>query len=75
MKFLLVIAVVLVAFWLWRSARRRAAPGRDPGTARTGDPQEMVRCAVCGVFSPRSQALEGPGGLYCSREHRQRADG
>lgn len=74
MKYLLVLAVVLVAVWLWRSPRRGGTPPRR-GPSAAGDAQEMVRCATCGAFSPRSQAIEGPGGLYCSREHRPGAGG
>lgn len=76
MKFLLLLAVVLLAAWAWRSARRDA-PGADrppsPPPAPP-DPQEMVRCAHCGVHLPRGDAVVGRIGLYCSQEHRQSAE-
>jgi uncharacterized protein len=31
----------------------------------------MVACAHCGLNLPRSEALEGPDGFYCSEEHRR----
>lgn len=75
MRFLLLLAVVLLVVWLWRSGRRDA-PGADhpppPGTAP--DPQEMVCCAHCGVHLPRSDAVVGRIGLYCSDEHRLSAE-
>lgn len=77
MKFLLIIAVVLLAVWLWRSGRRSgAAPDTPPSkpTATPPDPQEMVRCAQCGVHLPRSDAVAGRKGVYCSVEHRQGAE-
>jgi len=74
MKFLLFLAIVLVVVWLWRSGRRneqrsdQAAPQAPPG------PQEMVRCAHCGVHLPHGDAVVGRIGLYCSPEHRQLAE-
>jgi uncharacterized protein len=71
MKFLLVIAVVVLVLWLARGARgpavrqRREAPrGKPPAL------EEMVRCAHCGVHLPRSEALPGRGGLFCGSAHR-----
>ncbi|HET8744445.1 MAG TPA: PP0621 family protein [Ramlibacter sp.] len=78
MKYLLLIVVLFVAYSLWRNARLRderedrARRPPPPGT----DPQEMVRCPVCGVHLPRSEAVTGARGiLYCSNEHRLRAGG
>lgn len=76
MKYLLLLAIVLVAVWLWRNNRRiekqeRPAPPPAPPLAA---PQDMVSCPVCSVHLPRSDALPGPDGqLYCSQEHRLRA--
>ena len=74
MKFLLFLAIALLVVWLWRSGRRsekrsdQAAPPPPPG------PQEMVRCAHCGVHLPHGDAVVGRIGLYCSPEHRQLAE-
>ena len=55
MKYLLVLAVVLVAAWIWRNNRR---VGRGPGgPPPLAVPQDMVRCPVCSVHLPRSDAL------------------
>lgn len=75
MKFLLVIAVLVVAYYVWRSGRR-PGPGDAPPTGRrtaAPQPQDMVQCASCAVHLPRSDALVGRGGaVFCSDEHRQR---
>jgi uncharacterized protein len=42
-------------------ARRRDATPPAPPAAET-----MVRCARCGVFLPRAEALPGPGGMTCA---------
>ncbi len=72
MKYLLLFALLLVAYLLWRNARLRG-PGAAPRQrgARHAGPQEMVSCPVCGVHLPRSEAVPGARGvLYCSNEHR-----
>ena len=77
MKYLVLRAVVLVVFWLWRSSRRGDAPRRNAaGDEPAGQPQDMVECPVCRVHLPRADALPGPDGqLYCCAEHRSRAEG
>jgi uncharacterized protein len=76
MKFLLLIAIVLLVAWLWRG--NRAQEEREGATAarRPAPPpqlQDMIQCPVCSVHLPRSDALPGPEGrLYCCAEHRAR---
>ncbi|ABM38678.1 PP0621 family protein [Polaromonas naphthalenivorans] len=78
MKYLLVIALVLLVFWLWRSNRQAdrnaAQPRHSPGKAPAGkEITEMVACGVCHVHLPKSEALIGKGGFYCSEAHRREA--
>ena len=77
MKYLLVLAVVAVAFWVWRSNRqadRDAAQRRAPApTART--PVVMVACRTCGTHLAQDEALPGKQGQYCSAEHRRQLEG
>jgi uncharacterized protein len=80
MKYLLVLAVVLVGIWAWRRGRdddrkaKLAAAKRDAIAPQ----EDMVRCAHCGLHLPRSDALPGgagdPPALYCSAEHRARSE-
>ena len=73
MKYLIVIAVMLVVFWLWRSGRDSAArqqPPRDRPAPNKAPPQlEMVRCQVCGVHLPEAEAVRADARYYCSVEH------
>jgi uncharacterized protein len=72
MKFLLLLAIVLLLVWLWRSGRRETSSSDQPSQpAAPPSPQEMVCCARCGVHLPHSDAVVGRIGLYCSQEHRQ----
>jgi uncharacterized protein len=73
MKFFLVLAVVLFGVWLWRSGRQDKVARNKPPVPPAG-PQEMVSCQFCGVHFPKSDAVAGRNGLYCSTEHRQRAE-
>ena len=78
MKYLLVLAVILVAVWLWRKARREELQSRTPppppAPGTIAPPQAMLRCAHCGLHLPAADAVRGPDGTaYCSAAHRQAA--
>jgi uncharacterized protein len=72
-KFLLVIAVFIVVYLFLRSFRRRVEAAPPPAAAaRHGE--DMVRCRICGVHLPKSEAVTSRGENYCSKEHLQLAD-
>jgi uncharacterized protein len=77
-KFLVLAAVLVIAYLVWRNGRiehRRDASG---GARRAAPPpaQEIVGCSVCSVHLPRAEAITGADGrLYCSQEHRLRGGG
>jgi uncharacterized protein len=73
MKYALIFGLVLLVVWLWRSNRQKVSRARGP-TAPTLQTTEIVACAVCKVHLPRSEALTGKHGLYCSAAHQQQAD-
>lgn len=76
MKFLVLFAVLAVAYLLWRNARieRRQAPPPEGAARPPAAPQEMVRCPTCGLHLPRSDALAGADGqFYCSAGHQRTA--
>jgi uncharacterized protein len=81
MKYLLVTALILGVFWLWRHNRQAerdaAAPPRAPAPAAPASAvTEIVACNVCQVHLPKSEALIGrEGGVYCSQAHRREAGG
>lgn len=79
MKYLVLVLVLLVAYLLWRNGRLGAhETARRPEAPRApaGKPQEMVRCAQCGLHLPQADALPGGDGrFYCTQEHRLRAGG
>jgi uncharacterized protein len=74
MKYLVLLAVILVAVWIWRNNRRVDKQDSATPPRPVAGPQDMVRCPVCSVHLPRTDALAGPDGrMYCCQEHRLRA--
>jgi uncharacterized protein len=72
MKYLLVLAVVMLILWLARAGRRSSPRrGGKPSAPGPAPAEDMVRCAHCGVHLPRHDALVGAASaLYCSAAHR-----
>lgn len=72
MKYILLLAVVLGTVWLMRSLRKPKLPSQPEAKppAAPAAPEDMVRCAQCGVHLPRSESLPGRGGVFCSEAHR-----
>jgi uncharacterized protein len=79
MKYLLVLAVILVAFWVWRNNRLTDGdPTQKPASRKQPAPRPptiMVACLHCGTHLPESEAVQGRQGAYCSTEHRQLREG
>ncbi|NUR21969.1 PP0621 family protein [Frateuria sp.] len=73
MKYLVLIAILVLAYVAWRNGRVREAAHRPPEPRRDSPalPQDMVRCPVCSVHLPKGEAFAGASGrLYCTHEHR-----
>ena len=75
MKYLIVVAVLAVAFWLWRNNRQNAkVQQKKSAPVQTkpppvGPPQPMLQCAACGVHLPATDAVVGRRGSYCTAAH------
>lgn len=74
MKFLLVLFVVMVGVWIWRSNRASDKPPAPRRGAGEHDAIDMVGCDLCGVHSPRTDLVVGRRGVYCSVQHRNQAE-
>lgn len=78
MKYLLVFAVVMVAFWLWRQGRQ-VGSDTPPPTKRDSTPlprpTAMVACLQCGTHTPEVESVRGRQGAYCCDEHRRLREG
>jgi uncharacterized protein len=74
-KFLLLIALIIVVYLLFRGFRRvesqqQPSPPPAPQHSATAG-EDMVRCTVCGVNLPRSESFISRGKFFCSDEHRR----
>jgi uncharacterized protein len=85
MKYLILIAVVVVVGWL-TLARRNRLPKRGKGTeadagpskthnSKTRDtkdgPQTMLSCTHCGLHLPQADAVfDAQGRVFCGAAHR-----
>lgn len=80
MKYLLVLFVVLIGFWLWKHNRRSAKRAREihrppPAPPAVTTPADMVACRHCGLHLPKQEAVTGLQGLYCCEAHRAALEG
>jgi uncharacterized protein len=74
MKYLLVLAVLVVAFWVWRNNRQEetrsnAQAARNAKPRTPGAPTTMVACLQCGTHLPESDAVRTAQGYFCGSEH------
>lgn len=70
LRLLFWIALIALAFWLWR---RFQQPTSRAETAAEPETTPMVRCAHCGVHLPKGSALATGEQWYCSPEHQRLA--
>lgn len=66
-KFLLLLAMVCVVWWLWR--HRGRALEDTSASSREKPEQAMVPCAHCGVYLPLAESLGEGEWRFCSQEH------
>lgn len=70
-RLLILLALAWAIYWLVRRFQsRRRAMQRD---ARP-EVGQMVRCEVCGLHVPESEAFGEGERRYCSLEHRRQAE-
>jgi uncharacterized protein len=68
-----ILVTVLVVYLLRRMSGDRAASHTkpQPPAGKNKAAEDMVRCQVCGVNLPRSEAILSQGRFYCCDEHRK----
>ena len=72
-KIITVILVTVLVIYLFRrmTGNRTNQTKSPPSADNNKAAEDMVRCQVCGVNLPRSEALLSQGRFYCCDEHRQ----
>lgn len=71
MKYLVLLLVLLVAYFSWRSKRMPKSRRRKGAPPPLAPPQDMLACALCGVHVPRGDALVSGNRSYCCKAHQQ----
>jgi uncharacterized protein len=74
MKFFLVLLVVLVVAWRWRTWREAAQLKKMNSGVRKSPSTDMVACRQCGLHLPTNEAVVGKLGNYCSNDHRLKVE-
>lgn len=67
--FILLGAVGVVWF------KSQSRPRRDIERPNQSEVEDMVRCRVCGINLPRSEAILSKGRTYCCDDHRRQDQG
>jgi uncharacterized protein len=68
LKYVILVVVILVAWFIITSHLKKVGRARDDRAAKHED---MVRCVQCGVHLPRSESVMSGELFYCSADHRQ----
>lgn len=69
-KLLFWVVLGVLVYWLYKRHKRGGQPREAQAPAQQG-PEDMVRCAECGVHLPRSESIMSQGEFFCSDEHRR----
>lgn len=78
-RLLFFLLLALAVYIGWRALRlQRGADGDASAERRPGEAEAMVRCEVCGLNVPQSEALPAPASpeaprWYCCEAHRRQA--
>ncbi|WP_269900508.1 PP0621 family protein [Paenalcaligenes faecalis] len=64
-----IIAALLVTRMLTHKKAQPVRPSRAPKAAAPKGAEQMVRCAHCGIYLPRSEALMSNDHTWCSLDH------
>lgn len=72
MKFVLLLLLAALAWWLIRRTGRAPAPPPSPTRPQKEPPahEAMVACAHCQVHMPQGEALWQDGRAFCGESHR-----
>ena len=65
-KLIFLVLGIVLAWWILKSYRKSLPRDEPPHAAA---PEDMVRCAHCGVHLPRSESQASNGKFFCSEEH------
>jgi uncharacterized protein len=71
MRYLILLGIVLGVIWWIKLNRATSQRQQDDNETQ---PQNMVRCAHCGLHLPENEAIHSRNAVYCSDAHRALAE-
>lgn len=69
-KLLVFIVLGVAVYLLFKNYQRKLNQPDNPSPSERG-PEDMVKCAHCGVNMPRSEAILSQGEFFCTPEHQR----
>jgi uncharacterized protein len=63
------LILLVLGVWLVVVLLRQYRRGIDATPKARPAPEDMVRCAVCGVHLPKTESILKKGAYYCGEEH------
>jgi hypothetical protein len=81
MRFLVILAIIILIFWVAGKLARfallrwlqKSFPMPTP-QAKGSDSEKLVQCATCQTFLPLSKAIEAKARYFCCQEHARSAN-
>ena len=70
-RLLLLLVIFIAIYLLLKYYRKRVRKDDAPGASASGQAQDMVRCAHCGVHLPQHESILAGDQRYCSEAHRR----
>lgn len=67
------LLLLALGVWLIIALLKRYRRSFDVSREKPPAPQDMVRCAECGVHLPKSESILKNGVYYCCPEHSDKA--
>ena len=69
-KLLFLVGIGLVIYFLFKNYQNKLNRPQSTQASERG-PEDMVKCAQCGVNLPRSEAVFSQGEFFCTPEHQR----
>lgn len=68
-KLLSLLLIAFLIYWLVKHYGKSGERIQRPSSP--GGVEDMVRCAQCGVHTPRSESIFSRGKFFCTDDHRR----
>lgn len=70
-RLIIVVAIIWLAWFVYQRFQQNLLNRRNTVKKKSTIESIIVKCAVCEVHVPKSEAVEAEGVFYCSDAHRK----